>query len=165
LLGIAGLVLLGLAGQREDVRERRADEVKANLPPSTTTTAEAPASPATPDEVKAKAQTIAYESLAREPSKYTGTTVTFTGKVIQVQESGRSVTLRVDVTKGPFGSWSDTIYVEYRRTSDTEPRILEGDIIRLYGDFKGLKSYKAIMGQTITIPRVVAGVVERETSV
>jgi len=65
----------------------------------------------------------------------------------------------VDVTKGPYG-WNDTIWVEYRRSSDTEPRILEGDIIRLYGDFKGLKSYKAIMGQTVTLPRVVASVIE-----
>ena len=62
------------------------------------------------------------------------------------------------------GIWKDTIFVEYRRSSDTEPRILEGDIIRLYGDFKGLKSYKAVLGQTITVPRVVASVIERQPS-
>jgi len=117
-----------------------------------------------PGDVKAKAQSIAYESLAREPNRYVGTTVTFTGKVIQVQESGRSATYRVSVTKGPYGTWKDTIYVEYRRSSDTEPRILNGDIVRLYGEFKGLKSYKAVRGQQVTIPRVVASIVEREAS-
>jgi len=135
-------------------------EVKANIPPSTKPTANVPAASSTPDEVKAKAQTIAFDSLSREPSKYIGTTVKFTGKVIQVQESGRYVALRVDVNKGSSYAWDDTIYVEYRRGSDTEPRILQGDIIRLYGEFKGLKTYKAIMGNSITLPRVVASVIE-----
>lgn len=60
--------------------------------PFTATTVLVAASSPTPDDVKAKAQSIAYESLAREPNKYVGTTVTFVGKVIQVQESGRSAT-------------------------------------------------------------------------
>jgi hypothetical protein len=89
--------------------------------------------------------------------------VTFVGEVIQVLEDGLDVDLRVDVTKGPSGVWKDTIYVQYRRSSNSEPRILEGDTIRLSGDFKGLKSYEAILGQTITIPHVVASAVEPET--
>jgi len=172
LLGIAGVILLGLAGQQEVERESTVaarsptqDEVNANIPPSATPTAEATASaPVTPDDVKAKAQSIAFDSLAREPSKYAGTPVTFTGKVIQAQDNSRYAAYRVDVNKGEYGIWKDTIFVDYRRSSDTEPRILEGDIVRLYGNFKGLKSYKAIMGQTVTLPHVVASIVERETS-
>jgi len=118
-------------------------------------------SPTAPADVKAKAQTVAFESLAREPSKYTGTTVMFTGKVIQaLDQGGLYGNYRVDVTQGDYGTWKDTIFVEYRRRSDTEPRILEGDIIRLYGAFKGLTSYKSIFGGTITLPRVVASVIE-----
>jgi hypothetical protein len=63
--------------------------------------------------------------------------------------------LRVNVSRGKYDSWNDTIYVEYRANSGSEPRILVGDIIGLWGEFVGIKSYTAVLGQTIQIPYVV----------
>lgn len=111
-------------------------------------------------EVKFRARRIAYRALARQPDTYEGTVVVFRGKVIQVVEGGRDTTLRIDVTRGAYGIWDDTVYVEYRRGSSRESRILENDIVTFWGTFVGIKSYTAVLGNTIQIPYVVADVIE-----
>lgn len=98
---------------------------------------------------------IKYEDLARQPEEHKGKKVTFTGKVVQVMESGKNVTLRVNVTKGEYDIWTDNVYVDYKY-SEGESRILENDIITLYGEFKGIKSYTAVLGNKVSIPHVAA---------
>jgi hypothetical protein len=114
-----------------------------------------------PQQVKAQASFIGYDLLARSPTNYQGRLVSFQGKVIQATQGGLSYVLRVNVSHGKYDSWNDTIYVEYRASSESEPRILVGDIIGLWGEFVGIKSYTAVLGQTIQIPHVVARVIER----
>jgi len=75
-------------------------------------------------------------------------------------ENGNDVTLRVDVTQGKYG-WTDTIYVEYTR-GENESRILEDDIVNVYGIYAGTVSYESIFGATITIPGVLAMYVDVE---
>jgi hypothetical protein len=112
-------------------------------------------------QVRAQAGTIGYDLLARSPANYEGRLVSFQGKVIQATQSGLSYVLRVNVSRGAYDSWKDTIFVDYRAGSASDPRILDGDIIRLWGEFVGIKSYKAVFGQTIQIPYVVARAIER----
>ena len=114
----------------------------------------------TVQEVKAQAGEIGYDLLARAPTQYAGRLVTFQGQVIQTTQEGLSYTLRVNVTRGKYDIWKDTIWVDYRAGSGSEPRILEKDIITLWGEFVGIKSYKAVLGQTIQIPYVVARAVQ-----
>ena len=69
------------------------------------------------------------------------------GNVIQVSEGILgNVTLRVD--EGRNKIW----YVSYVRADDDEPRIIEGDKVKLDGKCKGLKTYIAVLGQSVTIP-------------
>lgn len=96
-----------------------------------------------------------YESIARNPDQYKGKYAKFTGEVIQVLESGKNVELRVNVTKGAY-MYEDTIYVTYTRKNETESRILENDIVTIYGTLEGLKSYESILKTTITIPQINA---------
>jgi hypothetical protein len=112
-------------------------------------------------ELKVQARQIDYGSLAREPTKYSGAIVTFQGKVVQAVESGSSVTLRIAVTTGNYGSYVDTVYVDYRKSTPSESRILEGDVVRFWGEFTGIKSYTAVLGNAVQIPHVIARVVER----
>lgn len=102
-------------------------------------------------------QEISYEKLARYPDKYKGTKVKLTGEVIQVIESSwtDSINLRVNVTKDEYGYWDDTVLVDY--TYKTEGvKILEDDIITMYGQSEGTESYESVLGATITIPYVTA---------
>jgi hypothetical protein len=106
-------------------------------------------------DVKGRARTIAYETLARSPDNYKGQAVMFRGKVIQAVESGRSVMLRINVSQKDY-SWRDTIYVDYRKKASDEPRILEDDIVTLWGEYQGIKSYQAVFGNTVQIPHISA---------
>lgn len=107
------------------------------------------------EEYKSSAEHIQYVELARNPDKYKTKRVVYTGKVIQTLELGNNVVLRVAVTKGEYGLWSDMVYVNYRR-SDGESRILEDDIITLWGTVKGLKTYESIFEVAVTIPEIDA---------
>lgn len=97
---------------------------------------------------------IAYSDLARNPNKYKGKSFVFTGKVIQVAEpaQGNTVYMRINVTRGEY-IWKDTIFaqVDLLRSAD---RILEGDIITLYGDCDGLYSYESVIGEQVSIPKI-----------
>lgn len=108
-----------------------------------------------PEQFKNSAVQINYLDLARNPDNYISTRVYFTGKVVQTIESGNNVILRVNVTEGDYGIWQDTLLVNYSR-SEGESRILENDIINLWGKVKGLKTYKALLKNQITVPEVDA---------
>ncbi len=110
---------------------------------------------------KAGCQSYSYEEIARNPDEYRGKSAVFTGKVIQVIEgSGSEVQLRVNVTRGDYDwDWDDTIYVSYEMPAGSA-RILEDDVITLYGTLYGTISYESVLGATITLPAVIAEVVE-----
>lgn len=103
-------------------------------------------------------KSIDYASLARNPNSYKGQYFTFTGEVVQVLQKGNGVNLRVNVTEETlFDSifYTDTIYVVAFLHEDGD-RILEGDIITLYGECMGLHSYTTVLGDQASIPRIDA---------
>ena len=96
-----------------------------------------------------------YKELARDPDTYVGKKAKFTGKVVQVSEGSYSNILRVDVTKGKYGIWDDTMYVTYT-PKDGEGRILEDDIITMYGEMQPIQTYTTVMGASMSIPAIDA---------
>ncbi len=106
-----------------------------------------------------------YKTIAREPEKYKGKLAKFTGEVVQVMESGwldallgnNTYTLRVNVTKSGsyYSYYKDTVYVTYEPT-DGEPKILEGDIITMYGELDGDYTYSTVLGSSVTVPAFIA---------
>lgn len=110
-------------------------------------------------EYKALCQEILYENLARNPESYKGEYFRFSGEVVQVIEGVGGVNLRVNVTPIMFGNtvsyYDDTIYVVLPLKEGAD-RILEEDIITIYGICAGLYSYESIFGETISIPRIDA---------
>lgn len=98
---------------------------------------------------------IAYDDLARNPDKHKGQSFKFTGEVIQVAEPtfGNTVALRINVTKDEYDFYTDTIYATVT-VPDGSDRILEDDIITVYGDCEGLYSYESVLGQKISLPKI-----------
>ena len=92
---------------------------------------------------------ITYDQLARTPDDYKGEKVKFKGKVIQVVEGDGDVTLRVAIN-----SDYDKIILVYYESNIVSSRVLEDDIITLYGKSGGLYTYDSTMGGKITIPLV-----------
>ena len=52
------------------------------------------------------------------------------------------------------GYYEDTIMAGYEYADDYEDRILEGDIITIYGELYGTVTYTSVLGNEITIPAI-----------
>lgn len=52
--------------------------------------------------------------------------------------------------------YKDTIMVHYQYSNSYESKILEDDIITIYGQSVGLVSYESIVGSQVTIPAIDA---------
>ena len=118
----------------------------------------------------ALADTFEYKDLERNPDEYKGEIAKFTGQVIQVSEGfGKNVSYRVNINKNPEYSedsfledeWIDTIYVSYKR-AEGESRVLEDDIITIYGELNGMETYTSVMAGRISIPSIKAKYIEIE---
>lgn len=102
---------------------------------------------------KASAIEVDYIDLARDPDSFIGTKVLLHAKVMQNLEDGKKLTLLLNVTDSGYGIWDDTILVNYTMT-EKDKRILEDDIIFLWGTVKGLRTYGSVLGERITVPEV-----------
>ena len=109
-----------------------------------------------------KCQPVTFEELARNPEMHKGKDYIVKGKVIQVQESySDDITLLVYITETEIkyiedSYFEDTIYVTYEYESDSEDRILEGDVITVYGKCQGSKTYTTVLGSSNTVPYIDA---------
>lgn len=110
----------------------------------------------TEKEFKKSCKTITFKKLARNPDKHKGENFKIKGQVIQVLDSDSwfndSTALRINITQdGTF--WTDTI-ISAVNIPKGDDRILDDDIITLWGTCKGLYTYKSVLGQNISLPRV-----------
>ena len=109
-------------------------------------------------EYKAMCEEIAFDPLARNPDNYEGQMFQFTGEVIQVAEGNGYTNLRMNVTAVDDGGWTcyeDTIYVLVK-TEEGSDRILDYDIVTVYGICTGSYTYESIFGEQITLPGIEA---------
>ena len=109
------------------------------------------------EQFKESCQTYTFEQMARNPNNFKGTNVKVVGEVVQVMSDSNSTNLRVNITKtGTYTTYyTDTIYVAYQPEAG-EDKILEGDIITIYGTSQGDCSYTTVLGATVTLPNIDA---------
>ena len=109
------------------------------------------------EQFKESCQTYTFEQMARNPNNFKGTNVKVVGEVVQVMSGSNSTNLRVNITKtGTYTTYyTDTIYVVYQPEAG-EDKILEGDIITIYGISQGDCSYTTVLGATVTLPNIDA---------
>ncbi len=104
-------------------------------------------------DLKENAQTIDYPHLKKNPDKYKGEYVKYTGEIVQILESGSRSDIRLAVTKTDYGyDFSDIIYVTYFGTTD----FVEGDVVTIYGTITGTHRYKSTANFNIEVPGVEA---------
>ena len=109
---------------------------------------------------KDSCKSIEYREFSRNSESYKGTHVYFKGEVIQVvDQDAKGAELRVNVTaEGTYYTYyTDTIYVAYDNSDEINvSKILEDDIIEIWGIAAGDYSYTSIFGSKITLPAVYA---------
>lgn len=107
-------------------------------------------------EYKKNCKTYDYKTIFRYAEDYKGKEVKFTGKVVQVIESDTMPSYRINVTKDKWGYYDDTIYVSFFDMDGNTPRILEDDIVTVYGTLSGTYTYETVLGASVTIPSMLA---------
>ena len=132
--------------EKRAIEEAEAQKKAEEEAPAAAAAAEAEAARAA-EEAKGYETGITYDQLARTPDDFVGKKVKFYGKVVQVIEGGSTVQIRLAVNKD-----YDTILLGQYSSSIVSSRVLEDDLITVYGTSLGLISYKSTMGGTITIP-------------
>ncbi len=110
--------------------------------------------------LKNYATVVDFKELKKDPDSFKGKVVKFTGKILQIQESNNYGIIRLAVTQESYGwSISDIIYVEYQNHTDA----VEDDIVTVYGQLTGSETYKSQANFNITIPSMMACLVEKGT--
>lgn len=101
---------------------------------------------------------ITYSQLARNPDDYKDGKVKFKGKVLQIMEDSKHdyIQMRFAVD----GNYDEVLYCEYQKDIVSQ-RILEDDIITIYGVSYGLYTYKTAIGSQKTIPGVIINKIDQ----
>lgn len=127
----------------------------ANYSPKAVQTSAQQTSSISVDQFKAQSAPISYSDLAHSTEQYINKKVAISGQVVQVQESGASVVLRVNMTKDQYGVYSDTIWIDYT-IRPGNGHIVENDIVNIWGTVSGRKTYTTVLGASQTIPEINA---------
>jgi len=95
---------------------------------------------------------VPYDDLVRNNNDYVGKIVHYKAEVAQINKRyNDKYILRVYVTKSEYNSWENDVWVEYEGK-----RLVEKDIIDLWGEVVGLKEYETVLRASRTIPKTVA---------
>lgn len=98
---------------------------------------------------------ITYDNLARSPEQYKGEYVKFKGKVLQVLEDSGVTQIRLAID----GDYDKVILVGYS-SSILDVKLLEGDVVTVYGESQGDVTYTSTIGKPITLPLVLTNKID-----
>lgn len=103
------------------------------------------------ESIKSSALDVPYNDLYRYNENYEGKIVYYRGEVLQTITEDDYTYWRIATEPSEFGGYiDDIIMVEAEDYSGI--RLLEGDIVDVWGESYGLYTYTAVMGNEITIP-------------
>lgn len=110
------------------------------------------------DDYKAECQSVDYKELCRYPEKYEGTKIVVKVKVSQIIDanfSGSEKAWRTYTDNSGYGFYADDEYYMLDKRGGDAVKILEDDIITVYGEFTGLeKITRALTSTTDELPRI-----------
>lgn len=92
---------------------------------------------------------INYDTLARTPDEHIGNKVTLSGEIVQVIEGDDASQYRMAVDQ----DYDKMVLIEVP-TDQLSSRILENDLITIYGVSQGTIDYESTIGGTNTVPAI-----------
>jgi hypothetical protein len=88
------------------------------------------------------------------------------GEVIETIEGEGVIEARVRITDGGEQGWRDPVFVSWRTyggvVPDSAGRVLESDILEVYGRAQGLYTWTAFSGASSALPWIEALSIERD---
>lgn len=141
------------AEAEQEAKEEAAAKAKAEEEARLKAEAEAKAKADEAAAKKANAQTIEYAQLKKNPDRYAGEYVKYTGEILQIIEGDETTHIRLAVTQTSYGyDFNDVIFIEYDGYTD----YVDGDIITVFGEIYGSYSYESQAGYNISLPGLIA---------
>lgn len=101
---------------------------------------------------------ITFDQISRTPDDYDGAKMSFTGSVMQALEDDgiTQVLLAVD------GNTDNTLMVNISDKVRGDSRILEDDLLTVYGTSQNTITYESVNNEDITVPLMKAKIVENK---
>lgn len=100
----------------------------------------------------ASAKSIPYNQLDKNADRFSGDRAVFRGQIMQIQEDSGSTVILLSVTDEGYGFWTDNVWVDYEGTI----KGAEDDVITVYGEIEGSKSYETQIGGETYVPQMTA---------
>lgn len=127
--------------QNEAIEEPAPEETTEELPEEESETSE---------QFKASCNIVSYDELLRYPEKYEGKRINIKGYVVQTTNYGF---LHINIIEDESGFSDDRTFLYLPEDS---PRIIEKDIIEVWGFGGGVETYETVLGSENTIPVINA---------
>jgi len=105
------------------------------------------------DSVKSKAIDVPYTDLYRYNENYVGQYVHYRGQVLQTSTENGTTWWRIATKASEYGGYSEDVIL-LAADNYSGLRLLEGDIVDVWGQSTDLVTYTAIMGNEITVPLI-----------
>jgi hypothetical protein len=99
-------------------------------------------------ELKQNIEYVEYDDLLRYPEENKDKAMQWEGRVVQVMENGIRLNVRNELLA------SDIIYISLKSDQAKSTSVLEDDYIKVIGLTAGNFTYKAVLGHSITIPKL-----------
>lgn len=157
-IAIIVLIVLSAIGGSGSGSDSSASSSTTKASASTASSVASVAPEISEDDYKAECQTVDYKELCRYPEKYEGTKIAVKVKVSQIIDanfSGSEKAWRTYTDNSGYGFYADDEYYMLDKRGDDAVKILEDDIITVYGEFTGLeKITRALTSTTDELPRI-----------
>jgi RNA polymerase subunit RPABC4/transcription elongation factor Spt4 len=157
-IAIIVLIVLSAIGGSSSSSDGSASSITTKASASTASSAASVVPEISEDDYKAECQTVDYKELCRYPEKYEGTKIVVKVKVSQIIDanfSGSEKAWRTYTDNSGYGFYADDEYYMLDKRGGDAVKILDDDIINVYGEFTGLeKITRALTSTTDELPRI-----------
>lgn len=157
-IAIIVLIVLSAIGGSSSSSDGSASSSTTKASASTASSAASVVPEISEDDYKAECQAVDYKELCRYPEKYEGTKIVVKVKVSQIIDanfSGSEKAWRTYTDNSGYGFYADDEYYMLDKRGGDAVKILEDDIITVYGEFSGLeKITRALISTTDELPRI-----------
>lgn len=99
-------------------------------------------------------QDVSYDSIARKPDDYDDKKVRFAGKVLQVTEETEDDQDYTELRIAVNGDYDNVIFAVLPSDILNGSRVLEGDLVAIYGNSLGIITYTSSMNTDISVPGI-----------
>lgn len=103
-------------------------------------------------------QQVDYDSLAKAPEQYENENLVVTGRVIQVVEGSSETDIRLATSVNGYG---DVVFVRFDPSILDGNHLVEDQTVAVYGRCTGQETYTAALGQSVSIPGMVADYIDQ----